>query len=93
MCPATRGRTARGSVSRYFFHVYDSISIVDKVGVELESLAEAQVEAVCRTGRYLLSAPEMFWHSDTWHMEVTDNKGFLYFRIDMRTSAPRNLSS
>ncbi|MHB8287602.1 MAG: DUF6894 family protein [Caulobacteraceae bacterium] len=81
------------SVSRYFFHIFDSIAIVDKEGTELKTLAAARTEAVSRTGRYLLAAPEAVWHSEAWHMEVTDGNGFLYFRLDLNVSASQSLSS
>ncbi|MHB8286851.1 MAG: DUF6894 family protein [Caulobacteraceae bacterium] len=84
---------AGAPVSKYFFHVYDSIAIEDEVGTELESLTAARIEAVCRIGRYLLAAPEMVWQGDTWHMEVTDHKGFLFFRLDFRATSARTLSS
>ena len=60
---------------RYFFHVRDSVEMLDHDGVELPSLPEARAQAVVAAGEAIKDLGDKFWRSETWHMWVTDETG------------------
>jgi hypothetical protein len=62
-------------VPRYFFHVHDSVDIIDKEGTEFPSLEEARGEAVVTAGEILREVGRKFWKSPEWRMWVTDEAG------------------
>lgn len=67
---------------RFFFHVYDGVSIPDIDGTELADLASARVEAVRLSGALLTDHAEDFWGGHPWSMEVTDRDQMLLFTLN-----------
>ncbi len=62
-------------VPRYFFHVHDSVDIIDQEGTEFPSPEEARGEAVVTAGEILREVGRKFWNSPEWRMWVTDEAG------------------
>ena len=72
----------------YHFNVRDGSNIPDPDGTELLNLRAARVEAVKLAGRLLLDEPDTFWEGSDWHVEVTNDRGLILFRLDfMATEA------
>jgi hypothetical protein len=72
----------------YHFNVRDGSNIPDPDGTELPNLKAARVEAVKLAGRLLLDEPDTFWEGSDWHVEVTNDRGLILFRLDfMATEA------
>lgn len=67
---------------RYHFNVHDGADIPDRDGTELASVSVARVEAVKLAGRLLMDEPARFWDGSDWHLEVTDERGHILFRLD-----------
>jgi hypothetical protein len=75
-------------VPRFHFNVRDGTNIPDPDGTELPDLKSARKEAVKLAGRLLLDEPDSFWEGSDWHVEVTDDRGVILFRLDfMATDA------
>jgi hypothetical protein len=62
-------------VPRYFFHVHDSVDIIDQEGTEFPGLQEARGEAVVTAGEMLRDVGGRFWNSGEWRIWVTDEAG------------------
>jgi hypothetical protein len=62
-------------VPRYFFHVHDSVDIIDQEGTEFPSPEEARGEAVVTAGEILRDVGRKFWDRPEWRMWVTDEAG------------------
>jgi hypothetical protein len=62
-------------VPRYFFHVHDSIEMIDQVGTECADLDEARAQAVKASGEMLRDLASEFWNGEHWRMWVTDESG------------------
>jgi hypothetical protein len=62
-------------VPRYFFHVHDSVDMIDRVGNELSGPEEAHTEAVVAAGEMLRDVGGRFWKHREWRMWVTDEAG------------------
>jgi hypothetical protein len=72
----------------YHFNVRDGSDIPDPDGTELPNIPAARVEAVKLAGRLLLDEPNTFWEGSDWHVEVTNDRGLIFFRLDfMATEA------
>jgi hypothetical protein len=72
----------------YHFNVRDGSDIPDPDGTELPNIPAARVEAVKLAGRLLLDEPNTFWEGSDWHVEVTNDRGLILFRLDfMATEA------
>ena len=72
----------------YHFNVRDGSNIPDPDGTELPNVQAARVEAVKLAGRLLLDEPDTFWEGSDWHVEVTNDRGLILFRLDfMATEA------
>ena len=59
----------------YFFHVHDSVDIIDQEGTEFPSLEEARGEAVVTAGEILRDVGRKFWDRPEWRIWVTDEAG------------------
>jgi hypothetical protein len=55
---------------RYFFHVHDGQSSIDRDGTELASLQEAREEAVRLSGQMLRERAARFWEGEKWRLDV-----------------------
>jgi hypothetical protein len=60
---------------RYFFHVRDSVEMLDHEGTEFPDPAEASNEAVVTVGEMLRDLDGKFWNSPEWRLWVTDEAG------------------
>ncbi len=60
---------------RYFFHVIDGRSIIDREGTEFPNLRYARAEAIRLAGAILPDEGDEFWDGTEWHMNVTDASG------------------
>jgi hypothetical protein len=60
---------------RYFFHVIDSRSIIDREGTEFPNLRHARAEAIRLAGAILRDEGDTFWDGTEWQMNVTDVSG------------------
>jgi hypothetical protein len=60
---------------RYFFHVHDSVDILDDEGTDLPGPNEARVEAVVVAGAMLRDLGGRFWNSSEWRIWVVDEAG------------------
>ena len=79
---------------RYFFHVRDGHDMPDDIGTELPNAQEARVQAVDLAGRLITEQARTFADGTQWHLEVTDERGMILFRLDfMATDAPSTSTS
>ena len=74
---------------RYFFHIDNGAFAPDQVGVELQDLTAARIEAVRAAGEMINTASESFWeHQTPWDMHVTDEGGQLLFTLQFGAKVP-----
>ena len=59
---------------RYFFHVRDSLGLMDEEGLELADLQAAQAEAIRTSGQIIHDMADVY-DGEEWRMEVTDATG------------------
>jgi hypothetical protein len=69
-------------VPRYHFNVYDGVNIIDDIGTELPNPQAAQIEAVAYAGALLRDSAKLMRLGSDWHMEVTDDRNSVLFRLD-----------
>jgi hypothetical protein len=62
-------------VPRYFFHVHDSVDLLDNEGTELTGPDEARVQAVITAAELLRDVGGRFWNSPEWRLWVIDEAG------------------
>ena len=62
-------------VPRYFFHVHDSVDIIDHEGTDLPGPDEARAEGIVAAGEMLRDLDGRFWNDPEWRMWVTDEAG------------------
>jgi len=60
---------------RYYFHVQDGETNLDKEGTELAGFDEARAEAVVLSGAMLKDAGRKFWNNGEWRLQVVDEAG------------------
>ena len=60
---------------RYFFHVRESVDIIDNEGTAFPGPDEARSEAVVAAGEMLNDIGGKFWKSPDWRLWVTDEAG------------------
>ena len=70
-------------MARYYFHSEDGRRFPDEEGTELPTLAEARIEAVRVLADILREDPEELLQTGTLRMTVTDEKGLIYFALDL----------
>lgn len=81
--------TAERPVPRFFFHVYDGVSLPDDEGTELPDWQAARTEAIATAGRIVADEGKRLKLGEDWRMEVTDDRGLLLFRLDFHiTESP-----
>jgi hypothetical protein len=80
-------------MARYFFHVHDSVQIIDKYGTELPHIDAARRHAVAYASKLLADNPEQIWMGEKWSMEITNREGLLFFRIDIETKQAQHVYS
>lgn len=66
---------------RFHFHAYDGVNLPDRGGTELPDYAEARVEAMRLAGDILKNTAHRLALGEDWHMEVTDDRGLVLFRL------------
>ncbi len=66
---------------RFHFNIYDGTSELDPEGTELPDYAEARVEAMRLAGEILKSTAHRLALGEDWHLEVTDERGLVLFRL------------
>jgi hypothetical protein len=79
-------------MSRFFFHVHDSISFLDEEGTELPDLKAAREQAIITAGSILRENPDHLWAGNPWRMEVADEGGHLLFTLHfaLQKAAPES---
>ena len=70
-------------MAQFFFHTEDGRSISDDDGTELESLAQARVEAIRVMGDILRESPDEVLSTGQLRLTVTDATGLVYFVVDL----------
>jgi hypothetical protein len=84
-------------MARFFFHVRDSVEIIDRDGIDCAGSGEARAMAVKAAADALRDLREEFWNSPEWRMWVTDESGetvcSLRFSGDPFQAADRKQSS
>ena len=60
---------------RFFFHVRDSVELLDTEGVELANPEMARSAAIRAAGEALRDLGGKFWEAPEWRMWVTDESG------------------
>jgi hypothetical protein len=80
-------------VPRFFLHSQTNVQTTDIVGFECSSAAQARTEAVRICGQMMRDAPEAFWQSQPWTMDIVDETGLLLweFRFDGLPTPARRL--
>ena len=80
---------------RYFFHVHDSVDIIDNEGSDFTDPDAARAEAVVAAGEMLRDVGGRFWKRPEWRLWVTDETGHticaLRFSADGLSSPLRGL--
>lgn len=66
---------------RFFFHLTDGTIERDQDGTELETLAEARIQAAIFAGGALREDPKHVWKGQELRVEVTDEAGDLLFTV------------
>lgn len=67
---------------RFYFNVYDGVTILDEEGTEFPTWKEARLGAIQAVGEILKNSPERIALGEDWRMEVTDETGLVLFRLD-----------
>ena len=70
-------------VPRFFFNVYDGISSPDDTGTELADWREARIEAIRLAGAIFTDEAKQIALGEDWHIEVTDERRLVLFRLDL----------
>jgi hypothetical protein len=83
-------------MTRFFFHTEDGRNVSDSEGTELNTLAEARVEAIRVLGDMLRENPDELLATGEFRLTVTDARGLIYFALDLSATdaaAGRSLRS
>jgi hypothetical protein len=67
--------SALSAMPRYFFHVHDSVDIIDDEGSDFTDPDAARAEAVVAAGEMLRDVGGRFWKRPEWRLWVTDETG------------------
>ena len=68
---------------RFYFRIEGDAAHDETEAVELDSVAEAQCEAVRFAGRVICDRAGEFWNSGDWKMTVTDHNGLSLFTLQL----------
>jgi hypothetical protein len=66
---------------RYFFQIFDGVSMPDLEGTECADIYVAQSEALRMSGEIMRDLGSRFWDGPEWRLEVTDADGRKLFVI------------
>ena len=66
---------------RYCFNVRKDSHTPSSVGVELDNVRAARLEAIRLMGDELRHKPDEFWTDQEWYIEVTDDRGLILFTM------------
>jgi hypothetical protein len=66
---------------RFFFHVHDGSSLVDRTGTELPSLTEAYTQAIAAAGELIKTAGIDLLAGAPWQMEVANEQGHIVLTL------------
>ena len=67
---------------RFHFNVYDGVTLPDEDGTELPDWHHARAQALLFAGELLKDEAIHRQLADGWHIEVTDERGLILFRLD-----------
>jgi len=70
-------------MAKFFFHTENGRSFPDNEGTELETLADARMEAVRVLGDVLRETPDEVLATGMLRLTVTDAAGLIYFALDL----------
>ena len=72
---------------RYHFNVYDNATLIDREGAHLADIDVARGEGIRLAGDLLRSQARKEKFAEDWHVDVTDGRGMILFRIDVAVNA------
>ncbi|TNC05406.1 hypothetical protein FF100_35755 [Methylobacterium terricola] len=78
---------------RFFFNVYDGVSMLDDMGSELANWQEARIKAIQFAGEIFMSEAQSIALGEDWRIEVTDERNLVLFRLDFISVEAPALSS
>ncbi|ONF47969.1 DUF6894 family protein [Methylobacterium radiotolerans] len=78
---------------RFYFNIYDGVSLLDDTGTELSDWREARIEAIRLAGEIFRDDAQRIALGEDWHIEVTDEHGLVLFRFDLISHEAPVLSS
>ncbi|MGU3663166.1 DUF6894 family protein [Methylobacterium sp. A49B] len=78
---------------RFFFNVYDGTSSLDDTGTELADWQTARIEAIRLAGAIFTDEAQKIALGEDWHIEVTDERRLVLFRLDIVSQEAPVLSS
>ncbi|ONF50247.1 DUF6894 family protein [Methylobacterium radiotolerans] len=78
---------------RYFFNIYDGVSMLDDTGTELADWQEARIQAIEFAGAVIKDEAKHIALGEDWRIEVTDERKLVLFRFDFITLEAPALSS
>ncbi len=70
---------------RFFFNIYDGVSMLDDAGTELADWQEARIQAIEFAGAIIKDEAKRIAQGADWHIEVTDERKLVLFRFDFIT--------
>ena len=73
---------------RFHFNVLDGVSILDEEGTEFPNWEEARTVAIRLAGEIFKDNAQHLSLGAQWRMEVTDEEGFVLFRMDFSVMEP-----
>jgi hypothetical protein len=80
-------------VPRFFFNIYDGVSMLDDAGTEFADWQEARIQAIEFAGAIIKDEAKRIAQGEDWHIEVTDERKLVLFRFDFITLEAPALSS
>lgn len=78
---------------RFHFNVFDGLTLQDLEGAELPDREAARVQDIEYAGQILKDGANCLAVGEEWHMEVTDARGLVLFRLDFRVMEAPTLST
>ncbi|SEH88937.1 hypothetical protein SAMN02799636_04301 [Methylobacterium sp. 275MFSha3.1] len=78
---------------RFFFNIYDGVSMLDDTGTELADWQEARIQAIELAGAVIKDEAKHIALGEDWRIEMTDERKLVLFRFDFITLEAPALSS
>ncbi|KNY24501.1 hypothetical protein [Methylobacterium sp. ARG-1] len=78
---------------RFFFNIYDSVSLPDDMGTELADWQEARIQTIEFAGEVIKDEAKRIALGEDWRIEVTDEQKLVLFRFDFISQEAPALSS